>query len=57
MFLLGNKQELNKLCTALVNFEVTVEDVLQSQENRDTEITPDDAENKTFSAVAKDKKV
>ena len=27
-FIIGNKQELNKLCTSLIKFEITVEDIL-----------------------------
>ena len=28
LLIAGNKRELNKLCTSLVNFEITIDDVL-----------------------------
>ena len=32
-FIIGNKQELNKLCTSLIKFEITVEDILLESQN------------------------
>ena len=54
-FIIGNKKELNKLCTSLINFEITVEDILLKSQNpqeiQESQITPSskpsDAEKKT----------
>ena len=51
----------DKLCSALVKFEVIKEDVLQSQEKleiyEEIYMTPGDSENKTIPTTAKNKKV
>ena len=54
-FIIGNKQELNKLCTSLIKFEITVEDILlesqnpqEIQESQITNLKPSDSERKTY---------
>ena len=50
-FIIGNKQELNKLCTSLIKFEITVEDILLESQNpqeiQESQITNSKPEKKT----------